>query len=187
MHDWLGMIPEEAKQTFRIHGGNLHQMHVNQRKSLLSSKHILHERGVKKMLTQVSNTSWMFNTIMEETKCRWWAQQQLIRISISLDFHHYVNNVIVLVRPKDVMVYARGTTTSKTTLWISLVLTWFDDSPHSNQGLDKMIDSTTDHEEQSMKISSLFNTHTQGYPFGMNWVGQAFIFQLSKLLFSLTN
>ena len=36
------------------------------------------------------------------------AQQQLIGISISLDFHHYVNNVIVLVRPKDVMVYARG-------------------------------------------------------------------------------
>ena len=46
----------------RIHGGNLHQMHVNQRRSLLSSKHILHERGMKKMLTQVSNTSWMFNT-----------------------------------------------------------------------------------------------------------------------------
>ena len=54
------MIPEEAKQTFRIHGGNLHQMHVNQRESLLSSKHILHERGVKKMITQVSNTSLMF-------------------------------------------------------------------------------------------------------------------------------
>ena len=25
-------------------------------------QHILHERGMKKMLTQVSNTSWMFNT-----------------------------------------------------------------------------------------------------------------------------
>ena len=34
---------------------------MNERKSLLSSKHILHERGMKKMLTQVSNTSWMFN------------------------------------------------------------------------------------------------------------------------------
>ena len=45
----------------QIHGGNLHQMHVNQRKSLLSSKHILHERGMKKMLTQVSNTRLMFN------------------------------------------------------------------------------------------------------------------------------
>ena len=45
----------------RIHIGNLHQMHVNQRKSLLSSKHILHERGMKKMLTQVSNTRLMFN------------------------------------------------------------------------------------------------------------------------------
>ena len=38
--------------------------------------------------------------IMEETKCRWWAQQQLIGISISLDFHHYVNNLIVLVTTK---------------------------------------------------------------------------------------
>ena len=52
----------------RIHGGNLHQMHVNQRKSLLSSKHILHERGMKKTLTQVSNTSLMFNKIMEEIR-----------------------------------------------------------------------------------------------------------------------
>ena len=46
--------------------------------------------------------------IMEETKWCWWAQQQLIGISISLDFHHHVNTVIALVRPKDVMVYARG-------------------------------------------------------------------------------
>ena len=53
------------------------------------------------------------------------------------------------------------TTTSKTTLWTSLVLIWLDDSPHSNQGLDKTIDSTTDPEEQSMKISSFFNTHTR--------------------------
>ena len=51
-----------------IHVGNLHQMHVNQRKSLLSSKHILHKRGMKKMLTQVSNTSLMFNKIMEEIR-----------------------------------------------------------------------------------------------------------------------
>ena len=47
----------------RIHGGNLHQMHVNQRKSLLSSKHILHERGMKKMPIKVSNTRLMFNMI----------------------------------------------------------------------------------------------------------------------------
>ena len=32
---------------------------------------------------------------------------QLIGIPISLDFHHHVNTVIALVRPKDVMVYAR--------------------------------------------------------------------------------
>ena len=52
----------------RIHGGNLHQMHVNQRKSLLLSKHILHERGMKKMLSKVSNTNLMFNNIMEEIR-----------------------------------------------------------------------------------------------------------------------
>ena len=53
-----------------------------------------------------------------------------------------------------------GSTTSKTTLRTSLVLLWLDDSRHSNQGLDKTIDSTTDPEEQSMKISSFFNTRT---------------------------
>ena len=50
---------------------------------------------------------------------------------------------------------------SKTTLRISLVLIWFEDSPHPNQRLDKTIDPTTDHEDQSMKISSFFNTHTR--------------------------
>ena len=46
----------------RIHGGNLHQVYVNWRKSLLSSKPMLHERNMKIMLIKVSNTSWMFNT-----------------------------------------------------------------------------------------------------------------------------
>ena len=63
------MIPEETKNNLsRTHGGNLHQMHMNSRKSLLSSKHILHEWDMKKMLTQVSNTSLMFNKIMEEIR-----------------------------------------------------------------------------------------------------------------------
>ena len=53
-----------------------------------------------------------------------------------------------------------GSTTSKTTLRTSLVLTWFDDSPHSNQRIDKTIDPATDHRDQSMKISSFFNAHT---------------------------
>ena len=54
-------------------------------------------------------------------------------------------------------------TTSKTTLRTSLVLIWFEDGPHSNQSLDKTIGPTTDHEGQSMKIPSFFNTHTR-YP-----------------------
>ena len=52
-----------------------------------------------------------------------------------------------------------GSTTRKTTLRTSLVLTWFDDSPHSNQRIDKTIGPATDHKDQSMKISSFFNTH----------------------------
>ena len=48
---------------------------------------------------------------------------------------------------------------SKTTLRTSLVLIWLDDSPYSSQSFDKTIDPTTDHEDQSMKISSFFNTH----------------------------
>ena len=124
-----------------------------------SIQHMLHERNTKALLTRFPTLGWCSTWIMGETKCCWWAQQQLIGISISLDFHHYVNNVIVLVRPKDVMVYARGKTTSKTTLRISLVLIWFDDSPYSNQRLDKIIDPAIDHEDQPIKISSFFNTH----------------------------
>ena len=52
----------------RIHGGNLHRLHVNQRKSLLSSKHMFHERDMRIMLTQVSNTSLMFNMNHGEDK-----------------------------------------------------------------------------------------------------------------------
>ena len=59
------------------------------------------------------------------------------------------------------MVYARGKFTSKTTLRTSLVLTWFEDSPYSNHGLGKTKGPPTDHEDQSMKILSFFNTHTK--------------------------
>ena len=52
-----------------------------------------------------------------------------------------------------------GSTTNKTTLRASLVLICFDDSPHSNQRIDKTIGPATDHKDQSMKISSFFNTH----------------------------
>ena len=53
-----------------------------------------------------------------------------------------------------------GSTMSKTTLRTSLVLIGIDDSPYSSQSFDKAIDPTTDHEDQSMEISSFFNTHT---------------------------
>ena len=60
-----------------------------------------------------------------------------------------------------------GSTTNKTTLRTLLLLIWFENSPHSNQRLDKMIGPLTDHEGQSMKIPSFFNTHTR-YP--LKWI-----------------
>ena len=56
-------------------------------------------------------------------------------------------------------VCSRESTTNKTTLRASLVLIWFDDSPHSNQRIDKTIGPATDYRDQSMKISSFLNTH----------------------------
>ena len=58
-----------------------------------------------------------------------------------------------------------GSTPSKTTLRTSLVLIWFEDSPHSNQSFGKTIGPTTGHKDQLIKISSFFNTHTR-YPLG---------------------
>ena len=77
-----------------------------------------------------------------------------------MEFHSYVNTVIALVRPKDIMEYARGKTTSKTTLRTSLVLILFEDSPHSIKVLGKIIDPIIVLKDQLMKISSFFNTHT---------------------------
>ena len=70
-----------------------------------------------------------------------------------------MNKVIVLVRPKNIMVYARGKTMGKTILRISLVLIWFDDNPYSNQSFYKAIGPITDHRDQSLEISSFFNSH----------------------------
>ena len=171
------MIPEEAKTIFLVFMAATCIECAWIRGSHFFHPSISFMNGTRRHCLQSFPTlGWCSTWIMGETKCCWWAQQQLIGISISLDFHHHVNTVIALVRPKDIMVYARGTTVSKTTLQIPLVLIWFDDSPYLNQSFDKTIGPATDHRDQSMKISSFFNTHTQGYPFGMNWVGQAFIF-----------
>ena len=43
-------------------------MHVYKRKSLLSAEHMLHERNMKIMSIKVSNTSLMFNKIMEKIR-----------------------------------------------------------------------------------------------------------------------
>ena len=104
----LGWFQRKKKQTFS-----------NSRRQLTSSARELEEvssfiqtytswTGHEGIAYKFSTLGWCSTWIMGETKCCWWAQQQLIEISISLDFHHYVNMVIALVRPKDEMMYARG-------------------------------------------------------------------------------
>ena len=60
------------------------------------------------MLTKVSNTSLMFNMNHREDKMLLMGSITIIRISMKMEFHNYVNKVIALVRTNDIMVYARG-------------------------------------------------------------------------------
>ena len=142
-------------------------MHMNLRKSLLPSKHKLHERNTKAFLTKFPILGWCSTWIMGETKCCWWVQQQLIGISISLDFHHHVNTVIALVRPKGCNgVCSRDQPRVRQHYehrWF-----WFDLTiAHTQIKVDKTIGPVTDYRDQSMKISSFFNTHTKRYP--LSW------------------
>ena len=108
MHDWLGMIPEEAKTNFLEFTAATYIKCTWIKGSHFFHPNIYLMNNMKAMVTKLSTLGWCSTWIMGETKCCWWAQQQLIGISISLDFHHHVNTVIALVRPKDVIVYARG-------------------------------------------------------------------------------
>ena len=47
----LGWFQRKQHWLSRIHDGNLHQMHMNWRKSLLTSEHMLHELAWRKCLT----------------------------------------------------------------------------------------------------------------------------------------
>ena len=101
---------------------------------------------------------------MGETKCCWWAQQQLIEIPISLDFHHRMNTVIALVRPKR---YNGVCSRDQPRVRQHYEYRWFWSDwmiAHTPiKGWIKMIGPLTDHEVQSMKISTFFNIHTR-YP-----------------------
>ena len=92
----------------RIHGGNLHRLHVNLEEVATFIQTYASWTEHEGIVYKVSNTSLMFNTNHGGDKMLVMAPQQLIGISISLDFHHHVNTMIALVRPKDVMVYVRG-------------------------------------------------------------------------------
>ena len=160
MHDWLGMILEEQKQTF-----SNSRRQLTSKCTWIKGSHPFHQTStswasMKKMLSKVSNTNLMFNNIMEEIR-------MLLMGSTTTHRNFHITGLppscehgdSIGHTKKNIMVYARGKTTSKTTLRISLVLIWFDDSPHSNQRIDKTIGPATDHRDHSMKISSFFNTH----------------------------
>ena len=168
----LGWFQRKQKQTFS-----------NSRRQLTSDAHELEEvtsfnrtyaswSGHEGNAYKVSNTSVMFNVNHGGDKMLLMGLTATHRNLHITGLPPLCEQCDSIGQTKDIMVYARGTTASKTTLRTSLVLIWFDDSPHSNQGLDKIIDSTADHGDQSMKISSFFNTHThthtQGYPLVMN-------------------
>ena len=65
----LGWFQRKQNNLSRTHGGNLLQMHMNLRKSLLPSKHRLHERNTKALLTKLPTLGWCSTWIMGETKC----------------------------------------------------------------------------------------------------------------------
>ena len=60
------------------------------------------------MLAQVSNTSLMFNTSHGEAKNVADGLNKNLQDFHKMEFHDYVNKAIASVRPKDIMVYARG-------------------------------------------------------------------------------
>ena len=82
-------------------------MHVNLEKVTSYTKHVFHEWDMKIMLTKVSNTSLMFNMNHGGDKMLLMGSTATHRNFHITGLLHYVNNAIVLVRPKDVMVYAR--------------------------------------------------------------------------------
>ena len=68
MHDWLGMIPEEQKQTF-----SNSRRQLTSKCTWIKGSHSFHQTStswasMKKMLSKVSNTNLMFNNIMEEIR-----------------------------------------------------------------------------------------------------------------------
>ena len=69
---------------------------------------MLHAQDMKIMLIEVSNTSWMFNKIMENTRMLSLGSTTIHPGFHKMGLHGYVNNLTALIRPKDVMMYARG-------------------------------------------------------------------------------
>ena len=120
---------------------------------------MLHERNTKKFLHKFPTLGWCSTWFMGGDKMLLMGSTATHRNFHITGLPPSCEHGDSIGQTKDVMVYARGKTTSNTTLQTSLVLIWFDDSPHSNQRIDETIGPATDHRDQSMKISSFFNTH----------------------------
>ena len=100
VHDWFGMIPKEAKTCFLEFTSATYI-----KCTWIKGSHSFHQTStswasMKKMLSKVSNTNLLSNKILEKIKWCWWAQQQIIEISMKMEFHDLVNKVIALVIPK---------------------------------------------------------------------------------------
>ena len=103
-YSWLIWDDSRGNKTnlSQIHGGNLHLMHVNLEKVASFTKTYTSWMGYEEMLTKVSNTNL---DVQHESWTRWkycrWVQQQVIQISMKMEFHNYVNKAIALVKPKE--------------------------------------------------------------------------------------
>ena len=69
---------------------------------------MLHERNMKIMLIKVSDTSLMSNKIMEKIRMLSMGSTTIHPGFHTNGDHNYVNKMIALVRPRDIMVYAQG-------------------------------------------------------------------------------
>ena len=169
VHDRLGMIPKEQKQSF-----SHSRRQLTSKCTWIKGSDSFHQTStswasMKKMLSKVSNTSLMSNKIMEEIRMLSMGSTtihpcfhidgipQLGEHGDSIGQTKTCNGVCSRDRPRVREHYEHR--------WF-----WFDLRIAHTQikDLGKTIDPTTDHKDQLMKISFFFNKHTKRYPLAMN-------------------
>ena len=169
MYDWVGMVPEGAKLTLSNSwwqlASNAHEWEEVTSFIQTYASWTEHEGIVYK----VCNTSLMFNTnhggdkmllmdpIATHRNFHITGLPPSCEHSNSIGQTKRCNSVCSRDEPRVRQHYEHH--------WF-----WFDlRIAHTQVNvLTRQIDPTTDHEDQSMKISSFFNTHYIEYPFGTN-------------------